>query len=91
MRIRWTLPADDLEEIWNHLKQRLPGHAESMLWTIYQRIRTLKATPGLGRPRHLPGTCELVLAPPLPYVVVYSVTDEAVLILHIHHGAQNWR
>jgi plasmid stabilization system protein ParE len=28
---------------------------------------------------------------PLPYVVVYLVKAQAVEILHIHHGAQDWR
>ena len=43
-------------------------------------------------PGYRDGTRELVLSP-LPYVVVYRVDAEAraVHILHIHHGAQNWR
>ena len=57
---------------------------------IYQHIRWLKATPYRGRPGHRSGTRELPLTP-LPYVVVYSVKPEAVEILHIHHGAQDWR
>ena len=28
---------------------------------------------------------------PLPYVVVYLLKAQAVEILHIHHGAQDWR
>jgi len=28
---------------------------------------------------------------PLPYIVVYAVKGEAIQILHIHHGAQDWR
>jgi len=56
----------------------------------YERIRSLKASPHRGRPGHRTGTRELPLTP-LPYVVVYSVKPEAVEILHIHHGAQDWR
>jgi plasmid stabilization system protein ParE len=58
--------------------------------TIYQRIRLLKNSPDLGRPGHRSGTRELALTP-LPYVVVYAVKAEAVQILHIYHGAQDWR
>jgi plasmid stabilization system protein ParE len=28
---------------------------------------------------------------PLPYVVVYAAKAGTVEILHIHHGAQDWR
>jgi toxin ParE1/3/4 len=58
--------------------------------TIYERIRFLKTMPYRGRPGHWSGTRELPLTP-LPYVVVYSVKSEAVEILHIYHGAQDWR
>lgn len=57
---------------------------------IYQNIRLLKTFPNRGRPGHRSGTKELTLTP-LPYVVVYAVKAEAVEILHIYHGAQDWR
>ena len=58
--------------------------------TIYRRISALKTAPNRGRPGYRNGTRELTLVP-LPYVVVYSVKPEAVEILHIYHGAQDWR
>jgi len=64
--------------------------AEPTVRTIYDRIRLLKASPNRGRPGHRSGTKELALTP-LPYVVVYSVKADAVEILHIYHGAQDWR
>jgi toxin ParE1/3/4 len=91
MRIRWTLPAvDDLESIKNYLQRHYPHFAEPTVRMIYQRIQSLKAMPNRGRPGHRTGTRELVLTP-LPYVVVYSVKDDAVEVLHIYHGAQDWR
>jgi addiction module RelE/StbE family toxin len=91
MRIRWTLPAaDDLQNIKNYLQQNHPRYAEPTVRTIYQRIRLLKNSPDRGRPGHRSGTRELALTP-LPYVVVYAVKAEAVEILHIYHGAQDWR
>ncbi len=91
MRIRWTVPAaDDLENIKNYLQQSHPHFAEPTVRTIYQRIRLLKTSPDRGRPGHRSGTRELALTP-LPYVVVYAVKAEAVEILHIYHGAQDWR
>ena len=91
MRIRWTLPAaDDFQNIKNYLQQNYPHFAEPTLRTIYQRIRLLKNSPDRGRPGHRSGTRELALTP-LPYVVVNAVKAEAVEILHIYHGAQDWR
>ena len=91
MRIRWTVPAaDDLESIKSYLQQHYRQFAEPTVRTIYQRVRSLKTNPNRGRPGHRSGTRELPLTP-LPYVVVYSVKQKAVEILHIHHGAQDWR
>jgi plasmid stabilization system protein ParE len=90
MRIRWTVPAaDDLENIKDFLLRNHPHFAEPTVRTIYGRIRSLKTSPYRGRPGHRNGTRELPLTP-LPYVVVYSVKPDAVEILHIHHGAQDW-
>jgi toxin ParE1/3/4 len=91
MRIRWTVPAvGDLEGISGYLEREHPEFTKSTMRTIYRRIQSLKALPSLGRPGHRSGTRELALTP-LPYVVVYSRTADSVEILHIHHGAQDWR
>jgi toxin ParE1/3/4 len=91
MRIRWTVPdADDLEGIKNYLDQHYPQFAEPTVRTIYQRISSLKTAPNRGKPGHRSGTRELPLSP-LPYLVVYAVKPEAVEILHIYHGAEDWR
>ncbi len=91
MRIRWTIPAaDDLEDIKNYLDEYYPQFAEPTVRTIYHRIHSLKISPNRGRPGHRSGTRELTLTP-LPYVVVYSVKAGAIEILHIYHGAQDWR
>ena len=91
MRVRWTAPAaDDLAGIQSYLQEHYPQFAEPTVRTIYERIRSLKASPYRGRPGHREGTRELPLTP-LPCVVVYSLKPGAVEILHIHHGAQDWR
>ena len=91
MRIRWTMPAaDDLESIKSYLQQHHPQFAESTVRAIYQQIRSLKDFPNRGRPGHVSGTRELPITG-LPYVVVYAAKAESVEILHIFHGAQDWR
>jgi plasmid stabilization system protein ParE len=42
----------------------------------------------MGRSSEVAGTGELVCR---PYVVVYRYTDEVVELLHIWHGAQDWK
>jgi toxin ParE1/3/4 len=91
MRVRWTVPAaEDLESIKNYLLQHHPHFAEPTVRTIYRHVYLLKTSPKRGRPGHLADTRELALAP-LPYVLVYSLKPYAVEILHIYHGAQDWR
>jgi toxin ParE1/3/4 len=79
-----------LESIKNYLQQHYPHFAEPTVRTIYRRILSLKSGPNRGRLGHRAGTRELPLTP-LPYVVVYSLKAEAIEILHIYHGAQDWR
>ncbi len=52
------------------------------------RVAQLQTFPNLGRPGEVSGTRELVSP---PYVIVYRIADEFIEILHIWHGAQNWR
>ena len=90
MRIRWTTPAaDDLENIKAYLDRRHPHFSEPTVRAIYNRARALKTTPNRGRPGRRSGTRELPVLP-LPYVIVYAVKPEAVEILHIYHGSQDW-
>ena len=56
----------------------------------YARAKSLKTFPNRGNPGHRSGTRELALLP-LPYVIVYAVKADAVEILHVYHGAQDWR
>ena len=44
--------------------------------------------PRRGRPGKKEGTRELVLSP-LPYVVVYRISDEVIQLVRILHGSQN--
>jgi toxin ParE1/3/4 len=91
MRIRWTVPAaSDLTNINNYLQKHYPQFAEPTIRALYEHVRSLKTMPNRGRPGHRGGTRELVLSP-LPYIVVYRVKAETVEVLHVYHGAQDWR
>ena len=88
-QIRWaTEAADQLEAAVKHIQQDNPTAARNVAQTVIGRIEQLAAFPGLGRPGEVKGTRELVSP---PYVVVYRSTEEVVEVLHIWHGAQDWR
>jgi plasmid stabilization system protein ParE len=61
--------------------------------TIDARIRTcvegLVQFPEMGRPGRIEGTRELVISS-TPYIAAYRIVDEAVRILRVLHGAQQW-
>jgi toxin ParE1/3/4 len=90
MRIRWTTDAaNDLENIVGYLHREHASAAPAVVRTIFDAITTLTRFPNRGRPGTVQGTRELVV-PTLPYIVVYSTTDEVVQLLHVFHAAQDW-
>jgi addiction module RelE/StbE family toxin len=89
MRIRWTrAAAEDLEKIKDYLTEHYPQFAQSTVVDLYEAIRSLKTSPRRGRLGREEGSRELVM-PQLPYIVAYRIKDQAIEILHIHHGARN--
>ena len=49
----------------------------------------LSMFPKRGRMGRIEDTRELVFSA-LPWIAVYRVRDEAVEVVRIYHGAQNW-
>ena len=91
MQVRWSLPAaEDLERICQRIERDNPEAARRIARTIYDGCARLKDLPYIGRASsRMTGRRELVFFP-LPYIVVYQVTQQAVEISRIFHGAQNW-
>ena len=91
MQVRWSTPAvEDLEHICEWIERDNPAAARRIARTIYDECMRLKDFPYIGRPSYrMAGRRELVFAP-LPYVVVYQITAEAIEISRIFHGAQDW-
>jgi plasmid stabilization system protein ParE len=88
-QIRWTTEASDqLEAAVKRILEDDPAAARNVAQAVIDRIERLVIFPALGRPGEVNGTRELVSS---PYVVVYRFTDEIVEILHIWHGAHDWR
>jgi addiction module RelE/StbE family toxin len=87
--IRWTTEAvDQLEAQVKRIREDNPEAARAFAQLILDRIAQLQNFPGLGRPGERTGTRELVVR---EYVIVYRLTGGVAEILHIWHGAQDWR
>ena len=90
MRVRWTTDAaDDLERIFGYVAESRPESARRVAQSVIERLGTLERFPHLGRPGRVQGTREVVF-PPLPFVAIYEVRDEQIIVLRILHGAQRW-
>jgi toxin ParE1/3/4 len=91
MQVRWSLSAaEDLERICERIERNNPEAARRVAQTIYGGCARLQDFPYIGRASsRMTGRRELVF-PPLPYIVVYQVTQQAVEISRIFHGAQDW-
>ena len=90
MQLRWTEDAaDDLERIADYLLTHTPDRAQELVRRVYDAPTTLLTFPNRGRPGKKEGTRELVLTP-LPYVVVYTIRGDAIVVVRILHGAQQW-
>ena len=90
MQLRWTEEAaNDLERIADYLVQHTPGRAPELVQHIYIAAGSLLTLPHRGRPGKVEGTRELVLSG-LPYVLVYVVRQDGIVVVRILHGAQQW-
>jgi plasmid stabilization system protein ParE len=56
---------------------------------IHEAVQSLRTMPYRGRYGRLENTRELVV-PRLPYVVIYQISEERLVILNVLHAAQRW-
>ena len=87
MQLRWTEEAaSDLEAIADYLFEQTPLHARHIVLEIYSAPEILTSFPMRGRIGRKLGTRELVL-PSLPYVLIYTASDNLIHVVRILHGA----
>jgi addiction module RelE/StbE family toxin len=91
MTVRWTKPAaDDLTHICDYTERRFgPAQARRAALAIYAAANGLRDMPNRGRIGRKSGTREIVVVG-LPFVIIYRVRKEAVEIVRVLHGAQQW-
>jgi toxin ParE1/3/4 len=89
VRLEWSDHAvADLTSISQWIEHnRSLDTANRVVRSVYDACQTLRHLPFRGRAGRLEGTRELVV-PRLPYLVVYEVHGDRVMILSVVHGAQ---
>jgi addiction module RelE/StbE family toxin len=90
MRVRWTTnAANDLSRMVERIRAESPEAALHVARTLYNGVAELGKFPRRGRVGLVENTRELVF-PPWPYIVVYEVTGDQVVVLRVRHASRNW-
>ncbi len=90
MRLEWLPQAiRDFAEIIDYIAEENPIAAIEQGDEIESQVAGLLDNRHQGRQGRVKGTRELVIVR-TPYIAVYRVKKEAVLILRVIHGARLW-
>lgn len=91
MRVEWSASAvSDLEHIAAYIEQdRNRETGNRIVRVIYDAVQSLRRMPYRGRYGRIESTRELII-PRLPYLAIYQVLTDRVVVLNIVHGAQKW-
>jgi addiction module RelE/StbE family toxin len=90
MRLEWSAYAlADRMAIFDYIEADSPQAAVVVDERIREQVEVLARFPQSGRPGRIEGTRELVISR-TPYVVAYRITENAVRILRVLHGARRW-
>ena len=91
MRVDWSPSAvADLKTITRWIEEdRDMSTANRIARVLYEAVQSLRTMPYRGRSGRLENTRELVI-PRLPYIIVYQILEERLMVLNVLHGAQRW-
>ncbi len=78
----------DLDEIIDYIAIDNPAAAERIFRAILVTAGRLEKFPNIGRAGRIPGTRELSISG-LPYLLVYEVNSDAVIILAVFHTSRD--
>ena len=86
MKVAWADDAlNDVERHISYVSQFNPTAAAALARQLLEAGNTLKLFPHRGRPGSEPGTREMVAVH--PYVVVYEIGRDTLVVLRVWHGA----
>jgi len=90
VRLKWSLIADiELLKLVTYVHPRTRNAVLRLHRRTRQRVQQLVEFAFSGRPGRLPGTRELVIGKS-PYIAVYTVESDTVIIHHVLHTSQKW-
>jgi addiction module RelE/StbE family toxin len=78
---------EELREEFLYLRKKNPAAARVVRDRIIAAIQRLKNYPESGRAWRIPCSRELVI-PGLPYIVIYTVSPEAVIVVSLLHSSR---
>ena len=88
VRVRWSPQSrEHLLSIRAYIQQHNGDAAERVRWRIIEVVKLLRMLPRLGHAGRRRGTRQFVI-PHLPYIVVYRIAGDELVILGVFHGAQ---
>jgi addiction module RelE/StbE family toxin len=90
VKLTWSAFAlSDRDAIFTYIEADNPSAAIMVDERIMAATRRLVDFPASGRVGRIAGTRELVING-TPYIAAYAVTETAVRVLRVLHGAQEW-
>jgi toxin ParE1/3/4 len=89
--IEWTEQAgSQLDQVHEYIAlSNSEAVADRIVMRIVSRVEQLASFPLSGRRGRVPNTRELVIAN-TPFIAVYTIEKDRIVILAIYHGAQRW-
>ncbi len=88
--VKWSvLAVADRNAIFDYIEADSPQAAIAVDARIEAAVDGLAKSPGIGRPGRIEGTRELVIDR-TPYIAAYRIAGNAVRVLRVLHGAQQW-
>jgi plasmid stabilization system protein ParE len=70
-----------------YIAEERPDIARRAAQSVIECIGTLETSPNPERVGRVRGTREIAF-PPLPFVAIYEIREEQIVVLRILHGAQ---
>ena len=91
MKVEWSPRAfSDLRAISDYIEHDTSAEtADRVTRAVFDATQTLFTTPYRGRPGRMENTRELIIQG-LPWIAIYRVSEERVVIINIIHGARRW-
>jgi toxin ParE1/3/4 len=89
MTIEWKVEANhDLDRIIQFVATHQPGRERGVVFSIIAAIELLETQTAMGRAGRVAGTREWPAV--VPWVIVYRVERQALIIVRVLHSRQKW-